>query len=306
MTETQPLVSVIIPSFRHERFIAPCLESVVNQTHRRLELILVDDCSPDATYEIAERFLAEHGRRFERVVLRRNQVNRGAHAGLNRGVGLATGDFLSLMNSDDAYAPTRVATLVDALMAEKRGFAFSRVQTVDENGAPDFSEALCHHVYWRPVLMRRRYPSLSWAMLAFQLTASTGNMVLRRALAERIGQFSNLRYCHDWDYVLRACFYDEPLYVPEPLYYYRVHGENSFRALTHHAVRETQSVVAAHLKRVMAAKPFNPLAPAPQNWPGLFEALIAACGHQATHEALYHPYKPRHKTIEPSALAVAP
>ncbi|MES1202422.1 MAG: glycosyltransferase, partial [Pseudomonadota bacterium] len=285
----EPLVSVVVPAYRHAPYIEACLNSILGQTYRRLELILVDDASPDATFDIAQDVLARHGGRFERIALRRNHFNRGAHASLNRGLGLAAGDFISFMNSDDAYAPTRVETLVDALTAENRGFAFSRVQTVDVHGAPAFTEALCHHVYWRPEIMRRRMPSLSWAMLGHQLTASTGNIFMRRDLAERVGPFASLRYCHDWDYVLRACFYDEPVYVPEPLYQYRVHGENSFRALSGVAESDTKAVIGAYLRRVMTAKPPNKLAPSPHNWPGTVEALISACGHEAIYDRLYRP-----------------
>lgn len=300
-----PLVSVVVPAFRHEAYIEACLQSVVAQTHRRLELILIDDASPDATFEAAQDFLEPHRGRFERIVLRRNKANRGAHANLNRGIGLAEGDYISLMNSDDAYAPTRVETLVEALSARQRGFAFSRVLTVDENGAPAFSEALCHHVYWRAETMSRRMPSLSWALLTYQLTASTGNIFLSRALARRIGPFRDLKYCHDWDFVLRACFYQEPVYVPEALYYYRVHGENSFRALTSVADSETKAVISAYLTRVMTSKPFNDQAPSPHNWPGAFEALVTACGHEAAFNRLYRPYKSGYKTVDPSAASAS-
>ncbi|MBK8524399.1 MAG: glycosyltransferase family 2 protein [Betaproteobacteria bacterium] len=74
---TLPLVSIAIPAYRHARYIETCLASVCAQTYPELELVLIDDGSPDDTFEVAKRFLDAHRDRFRHIVLERRE-NRGS------------------------------------------------------------------------------------------------------------------------------------------------------------------------------------------------------------------------------------
>ena len=106
-------------------------------------------------------------------------------------------------------------------------------------------------------------------------------------LGGKVGPFSSLRHCHDWDFVLRCVFFVEPLFVDEPLYKYRVHGANSFRALTSYADSKTRAVIQSCFRRVKTAAPPNRLAPAPQNWPAMFEAMARQIGRETHLKAIY-------------------
>ena len=293
-----PLISVIVPCYKHEQFVESCLESIASQDHSRLELILVDDCSPDRTYEVADQFVSRNERRFERVILRKNKVNRGAHASLNRGLNFARGAYIAFMNSDDTYGDHRLAAIITRMQETGSEFGFSRIRTVDPQGVTCFTESLCHHATWRPAVVQRRFPSLSWGFLWRQLTASTGNIVVSAALARKVGPFSDLKYCHDWDYVLRATFYSEPVYVDEVDYLYRIHGSNSFRALTEVAGEDTKFVLHGHFRRVLGARPPNRLCAAPVHWPELFEALVDATQTRSYYEYIHRPYKAHHRTVD--------
>ncbi|MDX2263824.1 MAG: glycosyltransferase [Hyphomicrobiales bacterium] len=296
-----PLVSVVVAAYKHEAFIEACLRSIERQTYARLELILIDDCSPDATFDIASRVAAKSAKRYARVVVKRNAVNRGAHFTLNRAASLAQGEYISFMNSDDAYAPTRIEAMTSALARSGRRWGFSGVLTIDADGQPYFDETLCHHIYWRPHVYSRRLPSLSWCFMPFQATASTGNLFVERALHERIGGFADLKYCHDWDYALRAVFEAEPAFEPQDLYLYRIHGANSFRSLSDVAEADTRYCLRGYLSRAMSRRPVNPLAPSPANWPTLFHPLIQTLGLQSHVKALYDPYQPHHRTVDLAA-----
>lgn len=294
-----PLVSIVVAAFRHQLYIERCLASITNQSHERLEIILVDDNSPDDTLAIAESFLNENSTRFERIRIVRNRINRGAHFSLNRGMALSGGDFISLMNSDDTYNASRVSRLVTDLQAVGADWAFTRVATIDEHDQPFYGEPLCHHISWRPHLAIGSLPSVSWGFIRFQLTASTGNLVLTRHLANRIGGFADLKYCHDWDFVLRASFLSEPLFIDVPLYNYRVHGANSFRSLSQVAPSETQYCLRNYFRMAMSRQPPNPLAPSPSNWPTYFYPLVQALDAQPHLDAIYTPYQAHHRTVDP-------
>jgi glycosyltransferase involved in cell wall biosynthesis len=293
----RPLVSVVIPSFRHEQFIANCLESIATQTYPAVEVILIDDASPDRSLDVADAVLTKYSSRFERILVLTNTVNRGAHFSLNRGLSVARGEYISFINSDDEYDRDRLHVMIDAMEKKGSGFGFSAVETIDEASAPTYRETLSFIVRYRPLLLEHRLPSLSWGFLSGQLTASTGNIVVSRSLADKVGEFADLKYCHDWDYTLRAIFFDEPVMVHEPLYRYRLHGGNSFRNLTEAAAMESEYVLSGYFRRVMTATPVNPLAPAPQNWPGMFMDLLELTEAKSFFERLYRPYRDYHRTV---------
>ena len=103
-----PRISVVVPAFNHERFIGEALESVRRQTFEDFEAVIVDDGSTDGTAEIAQA-VARKDPRF-RV---HRQANAGSHAAINRAIALAQGDWIAILNSDDRFAPGRLARLLD-------------------------------------------------------------------------------------------------------------------------------------------------------------------------------------------------
>jgi glycosyltransferase involved in cell wall biosynthesis len=107
----RPLVSVILPCFNAESYVAEALESLQRQTYPWLEIVVLDDGSSDRTYEIAERRQVDDAR----IRLLRNDRNRGLTATLNRGVIEAQGDLIARMDADDIAAPRRLEMQVQAL-----------------------------------------------------------------------------------------------------------------------------------------------------------------------------------------------
>src|SRR4051812_28265938 len=97
---TSPLVSVVLPCYNHEKFVAQAIGSVFEQSYTPLELIIVDDGSGDSSCAEIERTLSKYqGRKDVSVRFFRNE-NAGAHAALNFGLAKAQGEFLTLLNSD--------------------------------------------------------------------------------------------------------------------------------------------------------------------------------------------------------------
>ncbi len=95
MTE-RPLISVIVPIYQVEKYLEQCLDSILNQTYRQLEIILVDDGSPDRCGEICDRYASQDSR--IKVI---HQPNAGLSAARNAGMDIATGEYISFIDSDD-------------------------------------------------------------------------------------------------------------------------------------------------------------------------------------------------------------
>lgn len=113
-TYDNALVSVIVPVFKVERYIQRCLDSICNQTYRNLEIILIDDGSPDRSGEICD----EYARKDKRIKVIHKQ-NAGVSAARNDGLDIATGDFITFVDSDDYIAPEMYQTLVKLIIDKK-------------------------------------------------------------------------------------------------------------------------------------------------------------------------------------------
>lgn len=105
---TGPLISVIVPVFKVEPYLRQCLDSIVGQTYRNLEIILVNDGSPDSCGTICDEYAA----RDKRVKVF-HQENAGVSAARNRGLSMATGEFIGWVDSDDWIEPDMYEYLLE-------------------------------------------------------------------------------------------------------------------------------------------------------------------------------------------------
>ena len=89
-------VSVIVPVYNTRQYLGKCVESIIHQTYRHLEILLIDDGATDGSGELCDKY-AEKDDRI-RVV---HQINKGISAARNKGLNLASGEYISLVDSDD-------------------------------------------------------------------------------------------------------------------------------------------------------------------------------------------------------------
>src|SRR5687767_8270641 len=109
----QAKVSIIIPFFNREEFLAESIESVLTQTYQNWELLLINDGSTDKSLEIAENFVEKYpGRIF--IHAHENGRNRGASSSRNLGIKHATGGFITFLDSDDVFLPETLEIEIEA------------------------------------------------------------------------------------------------------------------------------------------------------------------------------------------------
>ena len=236
-------VSVVMPVFNHARFIAQALDSIARQSRRPDELVAVDDGSTDDSAAIIAQWA--RGAPFPVTLVR--QGNAGAHAALNRGLALARGQTIALLNSDDAYAPARLERLA-ATLDDDHALAFSGVELVDDEGAPPrstYARELGHRI-----AEVAQTQDLLHVLIRHNPAASTGNLVFRRSLVEAIGGFAAYRVCHDWDFLLAATFATRIATDPQPLYVYRLHASNTFSGATLAGRLESEMLLDAFFARL--------------------------------------------------------
>ena len=218
-----PLVSVVLPVYNGERYLAEAIESVLGQSYRALELIVVDDGSTDRSGEIARGY----GARCVR------QPNAGTAAARNAGIDCARGPLLAHMDADDLWEPDKIDAQVRALAAD------SKIDAVSGHMVEFHSPDLPEEVRGRVRAPRERMPGhLLQAML------------IRREAHDRVGPFeSRWRIGQDMSWSMRAAEAGLRLLVlPEVVLRRRIHAANKGVVARGHA-QERLLIVKAALDR---------------------------------------------------------
>jgi glycosyltransferase involved in cell wall biosynthesis len=219
-----PLVSVIIPVYNGEKYLAEALDSVAAQDYTPLETIVVDDGSTDGTAQLAQ------ARPEVRYIYQTNQGGGGAR---NTGLAAATGDFIAFLDADDVWLPGKLHAQVAYLLAHPEvGIVFTRMESFLEPGAT-----------WPAGLNEAYYAQ---GPVAYLPSALLG----RRRVFEQVGLFdASYRTDEDSDWFFRAR--DAGVVsaaVPQILLRRRIHTANNSRAAGA-ATPELVRLVRASLQR---------------------------------------------------------
>ena len=217
-------ISVVIPAYNHEKFIGPAIDSVLSQTYQDFELIIVDDGSTDKTADVIKGY-------SDKRIHYYYQENQDAFNTINRGMDLANGDFISILNSDDVYTPDRFQRLLDVQQETGAQCLFSDVIPISDTGEefvdPDFGWNVWHR---KNRDFFKKSGDLYCAFLKGNFMVTTSNLFMTKAAAEKVGKFCSLRYLHDYDFIFRMmlAFPGQVHYLAdEKLLYYRIHDGNT-------------------------------------------------------------------------------
>jgi glycosyltransferase involved in cell wall biosynthesis len=271
-------ISVAVPSFNHAAYVEEALASVYAQTHAPCELIVIDDGSSDDSVRRIAAMLARCPWP-SRLIAREN---RGAAATINEAVALSSGDYVNVLNSDDRYAPTRLASMAAAVAGSGSAWGFSRVALIDSNGAPLDPDASPRAAGLRALVdaVASDEDSAGMSLLAANGAISTGALFFSRTIFDRLAGFRDLRYNHDWDFCLRASTLAEPIVVDTPEYEYRLHTTNTILEDAANVELDASAMFSRYYREVLAlAEPPNPFAPVPAVWGARFFERALARGH---------------------------
>ncbi|MGH2661334.1 MAG: glycosyltransferase [Actinomycetota bacterium] len=214
-----PKVSVLITSRNHEAYVTDAVASVLNQTFRDFELILIDDGSTDDSPDVIRRFMdQQHPDVPFRLLLRER---RGRMPTLNEGLRLSTGTYFAPLVSDDTWAPDRLERQVPVLDEAGPGVSscYADCWVIDEEGVTRDRLGA-----WEPFRGGDIYRDL--VTLRYFPPAQTG--LFRRSVMLEVGGFNErLVFVDDWDLWLKVARCHRVLYLPEPLGSYRIHGGNA-------------------------------------------------------------------------------
>jgi len=212
-------ITVVTPAYNAADTIADTLRSVLEQSHRDLRLVVVDDGSTDDTAAVVARFT-------DRRLSLLRQPNAGVSAARNRGMAAAQGEALLFLDADDWLAPTALAALAAALRAAVEPVAavggYARVE------APGASPRR------RDYRLARAPRDLLPGLLVRNPFANGGHVLIRASAAHRAGPFRpDIAYGEDWEFFARLALLGRFAFVParDPLLFVRSRAEGAYRRL---------------------------------------------------------------------------
>jgi glycosyltransferase involved in cell wall biosynthesis len=207
----RPAVSVVIPTFNRANYIREAIQSVLDQTFKDFEIIVVDDGSTDGTQQAVASF---HDARIRYL----RERHRGIGASMNAGIAASTGAYVARLDSDDTWLPNMLAIETAAL--EKNpdlGAVYARAEAMNEQGQrlPTGRG------------MPLRYPEDSFLSMLYEDSTSTITTIVRRACFEKAGPYDeSLTTSEDWDMALRISRHYPLLFIDEVVARFRLHETN--------------------------------------------------------------------------------
>lgn len=211
--QSKPLVSVIVPIYKVEKYLRQCVDSIINQTYRKLEIILVDDGSPDHCGAICDEYAAKDNR--IQVI---HQENRGLSAARNAGLDAAKGEYLFFLDSDDWIACNTIQSMLgryeetgaDLVLCDISPFYESDYSGPEKQKSPLKTEVLSQE----PLIERLMQKAAWYYCVAW-------NKLYRRTMLEQI-RFPD-GFIHEDEAVAHRIFEkcQTIAVIAEPMYYYR-------------------------------------------------------------------------------------
>ena len=204
-------VSVIIPNYNYAQFVGEAIESVLNQTYKDIEIVVVNNGSTDNSMDV----LTKYSKKIRLI----NQENLGQSGARKSGLEMATGNFIAFLDADDKWDTEKIEKQI-LLFTSKVELVYCGINLFSENAQtviateiPTFKGS-CSDAFIE-------YPGVSIVL------SGESTSIFTQSLLEKVGGFDpELNSAAGWDFFRRCSKFSEFDFVPEPLVNYRLHSSN--------------------------------------------------------------------------------
>ncbi|MBU1007661.1 glycosyltransferase [Candidatus Dependentiae bacterium] len=241
-----PKISVVLPTYNGltRGFVTYAIESVLQQTYKNFELLIVDDGSSDDTRELCQKYLADHR------VTYLHQKNSGVSAARNHGIKKSSGDYIAFLDDDDSWLPEKLEkqlSFVENLCDSQFGLCYTALEFMTKDGRKT-GIIQSHHAE----------KNIFREMLYENIVDCTSSVLVPRSVLDDVGLFQeHLSYAEDYDLWLRIAKKYHIYSIDEPLALYREHSNKlssnlekmEFYALvvTFHALQDAELIDKNHV-----------------------------------------------------------
>ena len=217
------LVSIIVTSYNHAEYLDQRMESLLNQTYARIEIIVIDDCSTDGSLKVLEKY-----KKYTNIKVIAKEKNSGYADTGNMGVRLSNGEYIMFAECDDFSEPTHVEVLMERMLLNRSaGVCYCRSNMVDANGATygsDFEireksfQKFCYKDVLIPQTMMQSF------LLIACVVPNMSAAIIKNKYFYLVGGFDpKFKACADWDFWCRISRYCDFFYVSVALNNFRNH-----------------------------------------------------------------------------------
>jgi glycosyltransferase involved in cell wall biosynthesis len=231
-----PTVAVVVATYNGATYLLQQLESIIHQTHKPSQIIIVDDASSDDTINIVQAFAAAH----PEVMVVQNETRLGYIKNFEKGMLLANADYVALSDQDDIWMPHKLEKLLASIGDQM--LAYSDSELIDSNG---------HLLHKKMSSIKNQLAYHTPIMYAIGAWAPGHAMLFKKELIDKAVPFPSL-VTHDFWLGFVATCYSTVVYVNEPLVHYRQHTQNAIGADT--TKNKTVSLTNAQKKQQARAR----------------------------------------------------
>lgn len=225
------MISIVLPVYNGEKYIEQSINSILNQTEKRWELIIVNDCSNDRTKAIIESYAI----RDRRIRIINNSINQKLPLSLNIGFQEAKGDFFTWTSDDNLYKENALEIMLNKLEGNAdAGLVYCDYTSIDENGM-ELAE----------IIMKEPDKLI--------YTNTVGACFLyRKGVFDKLGGYDPAMFLvEDYEYWLRIYQQFEILHLQKNLYYYRLHGASLSSTRLETVVKQTAKLKLKYLPFIL-------------------------------------------------------
>ena len=218
MQQSTPLISVVMTSYNHQNYISEAIESVLNQTFKDFELIIVDDASTDNSVELINHYQ----KKDPRIKTIFHSSNKGIPETTNDGFEIARGQFAAYTNSDDVWIPEKLEKQIQILEKNPDFVVWSDAMIIDANGRETgqlFSQM-------QDIVGRKKSGYIFPQLVKGNFICAI-SVIFATRIARQIKFDTNLSYANDYKFMIDVSKNHHFYFISEPLVKYRIHGQNS-------------------------------------------------------------------------------
>lgn len=231
-----PAISVIMPAYNTEKYIGAAIESILQQTFEDFELIIIDDASTDQTYDI---MCSYHDNRIIRM---RNHINLGVAACVNKGMSIASSEYIARMDSDDISMPDRFQKQIEFMDANPNlGISGTHMAVIDNEGQL-IKE---HH-------KKTGDETIKISLFFGHTSLAHPSIIIRKKIIDmhHLRYDSAFQYAEDYDFYCRCSSFVALDNYPECLVRYRIHPESVSQKYRQQQIIDAQTALYLHLRRL--------------------------------------------------------
>lgn len=237
------LVSVLIPAYNHEKYVQGTVESIIAQTYKNIELIVVDDGSKDSTWQKIQELKEKCEQRFIRVHFE-TKDNEGTCKTLNKLLSLAQGEYIYIIASDDLAKPQAIEKEVKFLSSNPEyALVVGDNEIIDGDGKTCYWDKKRNNIYdikrakyktFCDFLQKAKKLKFSSEGFGTYPTLYTGNYIpngylIRKSIFDKVGFFTPEAPLEDYWLMLQISKYAKMKYIDQILFSYRWHGSNTIK-----------------------------------------------------------------------------